>query len=229
VTAETRVALIRALQALADAIRDERHSRMSGEYSDGEMWRVDEAIDYLAAQYDGNISKSSAQNGGAGECIPDYDHEAGKDGHCLWCDQPIDVGYRIDARAVERAVRAEAEANHLRELWDKHGKADLLERAERAEATVDALDKDVASYISDLVDERALADRLAEALQQSWPGISGGSYERCIGEVHDAVSAALAAYEEARGPMARRWPRPTPPAEEARRPISTVTSTGDAE
>jgi hypothetical protein len=26
---------------------------------------------------------------GSGECIHDYDHEAGKDGRCIWCDQPI--------------------------------------------------------------------------------------------------------------------------------------------
>jgi hypothetical protein len=98
--------------------------------------------------------------------------------------------FRLSAEAQDtmnalflRAERAEAEANHLRELWDKHGKADLLERAERAEATVDALDKDVASYISDLVEERALANRLAKAI------------ESCDDE---QIYDAHVAYEEAR-------------------------------
>ena len=36
--------------------------------------------------FDGTIDEI---NKSIPECIPDYDHEAGKDGRCLWCDQPI--------------------------------------------------------------------------------------------------------------------------------------------
>jgi hypothetical protein len=43
----------------------------------------------IAACIDEKIVKSSAQTDGAARCIPDYDHEAGKDGRCIWCDQPI--------------------------------------------------------------------------------------------------------------------------------------------
>jgi hypothetical protein len=81
---------------------------------------------------------------------------------------------------LSRAERATAE------------KVEADARAERAEATVDALDKDVADYISDLVDERALADQLAEALRRRLDGDATAGH------------AALATYDEARRPTTTR-------------------------
>jgi hypothetical protein len=91
----------------------------------------------------------------------------------------------------QRAERAEAEVERLAAICHQQLLVigEEIRRAERAEATVDALDRDVASYISDLVDERALANRLASAL--------------FITRLEDGVTdeqrdTALAAYEEAR-------------------------------
>jgi flagellar biosynthesis/type III secretory pathway ATPase len=44
--------IVDALKELAQAIRDEREARQSGEYTDGNLWRVDEAIARLETHVD---------------------------------------------------------------------------------------------------------------------------------------------------------------------------------